>query len=104
MALRRLNRLLIVAAGLATAGLLAAPTAEAAVVRGIQEILAGIFQVPLQTIVGTLSGPPVVGTLFGAVNGVVSGVGLVAHGALELAASGVAVAKTVAPFLLPFLL
>ena len=102
MALRRLSRLLSAAAGLAAAGLLTAPAAEAAVVRGIQEVLAGIFQVPLQTIVGTFSGPPVLGTVFGVVNGVVSGVGLVTHGALELAASGVSIAKTVAPYVLPF--
>lgn len=104
MALRGLSRVLIVPTGLVLGGLLVTPPAEAAVVRGIQEIIVGLLQVPVSTIVGTFSGPPVVGTVFGAVNGVVRGVGLVTHGALELAASGVSIAKTVAPFLLPFLL
>ena len=82
----------------------AAPPAEAAIFRGIQEIVAGVFQVPLSTLVGTFSGPPIVGTLFGAVSGLVQGVGLVAHGTLELAASGVSMAKAVAPYVLPFVL
>jgi len=104
MALRGLSRVLVVSTGLALGGLSFTPRADAAIVRGIQEVLAGILQVPLSTIAGTFSGPPVIGTVFGAVHGVVSGVGLVTHGALELAASGVSIAKTVAPFVLPFLL
>ena len=78
--------------------------AEAAIVRGIQEVLAGVLQIPLSTIAGTFNGPPIIGTLFGALGGAVKGVGLVAHGALELAASGVSLAKTIGPYLLPFLL
>ncbi len=84
--------------------LLIVPPAEAAIVRGITEVLAGLFQLPLSTLVGTFSGPPVVGTVLGAMNGLLSGVGLVAHGALELAWSGAAAAKAVAPYVLPFVL
>ena len=84
--------------------LLCAPSAEANVIRGIGKILSGVLLVPLSTLAGTFSGPPLVGTIAGAFNGTVQGVGLVASGALELANSGVAVAKTVAPYLLPFLL
>ena len=80
------------------------PIAEAAIVRGIQEVLAGVLQIPLSTIAGTFNGPPIIGTLFGALSGAVKGVGLVAHGALELAASGVSLAKTIGPYLIPFLL
>ena len=76
--------------------------AEAAIVKGLQEVVAGIFQLPLSTIVGTFQGPPIIGTLFGAANGLLGGVGLIAHGALELAASGAAVAKAAAPYVLPF--
>jgi hypothetical protein len=79
-------------------------SAEAAIVRGLQQVISGVFQVPISILVGTFSGPPVVGTVFGAVNGLVSGVGLVASGTLELAASGVSIAKMVAPYVLPFLL
>ena len=78
--------------------------AEAAVLRGLQEIITGILQVPLSTLAGTFGGPPVVGTVAGVLSGLVNGIGLVAHGALELAASGVSIAKTVAPYVLPFVL
>ena len=70
--------------------------------RGVQEVVAGIFQLPLSILSGTFNGPPVVGTLMGAFSGAVQGVGLLAHGALELAASGVSIAKAAAPFILPF--
>ena len=63
----------------------------------------GVLQIPLQILAGTFSGPPVVGTAFGAVNGVVRGLGLVTHGALELVSSGLGIAKAAAPFVLPFL-
>ena len=82
--------------------LLSASTAEAAIVRGIQEVVGGIFQLPLSILAGTFNGPPVVGTLMGALSGTLKGVGLVAHGALELAASGVSIAKAAAPYILPF--
>ena len=81
-----------------------ASTAEAAIVKGLQEVLAGLFQVPLSTLAGTFRGPPVIGTVVGAASGILSGVGLVAHGALELALSGVGLAKSAAPYVLPFVL
>jgi len=85
--------------------LLASPRpAEAAILKGIQQVVSGVFQLPISILTGTFNGPPVIGTVFGAVNGLVSGVGLVSHGAMELAASGVSIAKMVAPYLLPFLL
>jgi hypothetical protein len=90
------------AAALGVGLLLIAPPAEAAIVRGLQEVIAGVLEVPLSTLVGTFTGPPVLGTVFGAVTGIIHGVGLVAHGALEFAASGVSIAKTVGPYLLPF--
>ena len=83
---------------------LLAPPAEAAIFRGLQELIGGVLQLPVQTLVGTFHGPPVIGTLFGAVNGAVQGIGLLAHGTLEIASSGVGIAKMVAPYLLPFLL
>ncbi|MBI3458363.1 MAG: hypothetical protein HY002_21540, partial [Candidatus Rokubacteria bacterium] len=47
---------------------LASP-AEAGLIRGIQEVVAGILQVPIATLVGTFSGPPVLGTVLGTANG-----------------------------------
>ena len=81
-----------------------APRAEAGLVRGIQEIIAGVLQVPLSTIAGTFGGPPIAGTLFGAASGLFTGVGLVADGALNVVFGALGIAKTVAPYVLPFVL
>jgi hypothetical protein len=77
--------------------------AEAGLVRGVQEIVSGVFQVPLSILGGTLGGPPVIGTVFGAVNGVLGGAGLVTSGALNVVGGTLGLAKSVAPFFLPFL-
>ena len=97
-------REILVAAALMAVSLLIATPAEAALARGIQEVIAGVLQVPISIIAGTFNGPPVVGTVFGALSGTVQGVGLVAHGALELAASAVSIAKRVGPYLIPIFL
>lgn len=81
-----------------------AEPAEANIVSGLSKIVAGAFQLPLSVLVGTFSGPPIVGTLMGAVNGTIRTVSLVAGGTLELATDGVALAKRAAPYVLPFLL
>jgi len=78
--------------------------AEADVIRGIVKVVSGVLQVPLSTLVGTFSGPPVIGTLMGAINGTLQGLGLMASGALDLARSGIDIAKTVGPYVLPFVL
>ena len=94
---------LFAVAGLALLCVLA-PPAEAAIVRGIAKIIGGVFQVPAQLLSGTFTGPPIVGTALGAVNGVVGGVGMVASGLLDLASSAFGIAKTVGPFVFPFVL
>mgnify|MGYP001572826571 CR=1 FL=1 len=98
-----MKRLACLVAGLAAVWLAWPATAEAAIVKGILEVLTGVLQIPVQTLGGTFSGPPVLGTVMGAASGLIQGTGLVAHGALELAMSGVSIAKSVAPYLLPFL-
>jgi hypothetical protein len=80
-----------------------APPAEAGLFRGAREVVSGVLQVPLSTLAGTFRGPPVVGTVFGAVNGLFGGLGLITSGALNLAAGTLGLAKSAAPFLLPFL-
>lgn len=97
--LRRLGVVSTLLVGL----LLFASPAAANPISGVGKILFGILQVPLSTLVGTFSGPPILGTAMGAVNGTFQGAGLIASGALELAMDGVALAKMAAPFVLPFL-
>lgn len=93
-----------IGAAVAVVLLVATPRAEANLVRGVQEVVAGVLEVPLSTLAGTFSGPPVFGTAVGAVGGVVRGVGLVAQGALDLVSGAVPLAKAAVPYLLPFLL
>ena len=78
--------------------------AEADVIRGLGKVISGVLQLPLSTLAGTFSGPPIVGTLLGAINGTIQGIGLVASGALDLAASGISMAKMVGPYLIPIFL
>ena len=80
------------------------PSAEADIIRGIQRIVAGVFALPLNTIQGTFSGPPVIGTLLGAVNGTINTVTLVAGGALDILDTAVPLAQAVAPYVLPFVI
>ena len=103
MALRRLTRRLapiVFVAGL----LLAAPAAHADIVRGVTKIIGGVLALPMSVLAGTFNGPPIIGTLVGAVNGVFSGVGMVLGGALDVASSAIPLAKAVAPYVLPFIL
>ena len=84
--------------------LLCAPPAHADIIRGLTKILTGVLTLPVSIITGTFSGPPVLGTVLGVVNGAVGGVTMVASGLLDLAASAVPIAKAVAPFLIPVFL
>ena len=83
--------------------LLFASPAHANPIHGIGSMLFGVLQAPFSVLAGTFGGPPVIGTIAGAVSGTTRAVGLVANGALELAGDGVAVARMIGPFLLPFL-
>lgn len=96
---------LLICAGIPLVTLLwRTPTAEADIVRGLQKIVAGVLQVPLSTLTGTFSGPPVIGTAMGAIGGAINGVGLVLSGVFEVVAGVVPLAKSAAPFLIPVFL
>lgn len=84
--------------------LVMAPPADADILSGVKNVIAGVLAIPLSTLGGTFSGPPIIGTLMGAINGTVNGIGLVAQGALDLAASGFSIAKSVGPYLIPIFL
>ena len=96
MALRRV----IIAVG----GLVLFPQlASAEIFQGIQKILAGIIKLPANTLVGTLTGPPVIGTISGLLSGTIQSVGLIGSGLVDIAASAVSLAKLAGPYVLPFL-
>ena len=83
--------------------LMAAP-AEASLGSGILKIVNGILYVPAATLRGAVSGPPGVGLVLGALSGVLGGAMLVTQGAVDLVASGLSIAKRIAPVVLPFVL
>ena len=87
-----------------SAVLAAAPRAEAGVLDGVMDVVSGVLNVPVAILQGTFNGPPVVGTLLGAINGVLGGTALVARGALRLGVAAVETAKRVGPYLIPIFL
>ena len=87
-----------------TAILLAAPPpAHAGLLQGLVEIVAGVLEVPRAALVGTFTGPPVVGTVGGVLVGAVRGVGLLAGGAFHVVTGVVPLALKAAPFIPIFL-
>lgn len=78
--------------------------AQANPISAVGKVVAGVLQVPVSIIVGTFSGPPIIGTLLGTANGLLQGTAMVAGGVLELGMDGIALAKMAAPYVLPFVL
>ena len=68
--------------------------------RGISRLLTAPFQMPRYLIEGTLSGPPLLGTVGGALKGTLYTVSSVLNGTLDIARGAVPYAKYAAPFLL----
>lgn len=94
--------------GLTSAGVLViqlfiGQTSSAEIIQGIKDIVEGVLTVPYATVVGTVNGPPLIGTIVGALNGTLNGVLLVTRGALELADAAIGIGLKAAPFVLPFL-
>ena len=77
----------------------APPPAHANVLRGLVEIVAGVLEIPRSALVGTFTGPPIIGTVAGVLTGAVRGVGLLASGAFDLVSSAVPLALKAAPFI-----
>lgn len=93
MALRRLAIILV--------ALLALPgTAQAGLIEGLGKIVSGVFEVPASIVAGTLGGPPIIGTVVGAVAGTLNGAKLITFGALETVVSAIPLALKLLPFLL----
>ena len=73
--------------------------ASADLVRGVEYIVAGVFEVPRATLAGTFGGFPIVGTVFGFLGGTLRGLAMVTRGTLEL----IPVAAQLAPLIPVFL-
>jgi hypothetical protein len=68
-------------------------------VGGLGQLLTGVFAIPVEAIQGTLSGPPILGTIGGILSGAVHTVGSTLGGVLQVAKSIVPIAASLAPFL-----
>jgi hypothetical protein len=73
--------------------------AHADIGRGIQYLFAGLVELPRSTLIGTVSGFPVLGTVFGVLGGAVRSVGLVSRGALEVLGGVVPFVGRLAPLI-----
>ncbi len=103
MALRRVAGAKLFITGFIVSAWAVTPAAEAGIVEGVQEVVVGVLSPPLGALQGTFSGPPLFGTLVGALQGTVNGVGLITHGVLQIVGGAIPLAKAAAPFVLPFL-
>ncbi len=81
----------------------ATPKAHAGFLDGVGDVVAGAFALPLDILSGTFSGPPVIGTVSGVLNGAMHTIGYTARGVFKLAGAAAPVAMSVAPFLPIFL-
>ena len=81
--------------------LIAAPAqpARADIVGGAADIVVGALSLPFEILKGTLTGPPVVGTLIGAVNGSIHTVGYATRGLFRIAQGAVPLVMKLLPFL-----
>ena len=76
-----------------------APAAEAGLLSGLMRIVSGIIEIPRSTLVGTFSGPPIVGTVGGVLAGAFNSVTMVVGGVFETVASLVPLAMKAAPLI-----
>ena len=74
-------------------------SAHAGIASGLMKIVMGVLEVPRATLAGTFSGPPIVGTVIGAVAGTLHGAFMVASGAIETVVSAIPLAAKAAPLI-----
>lgn len=79
------------------------PEACADILRGLLRVVGGVLEVPRSTLAGTVGGPPILGTLAGALTGVIRGAGMIVGGTLETALSAIPFAAKLAPYIPVFL-
>jgi len=70
---------------------------------GIGDIIGAAFSLPAGILQGTLGGPPIIGTVGGALAGALNTVSLALRGVLRLAGVAIPVAAKAAPFIPLFL-
>lgn len=101
------SRRVLLVVGMVAAWLVAAPIpsahADNDLIGGIGDIISGALSIPAGILSGTLSGPPVIGTVGGAVFGALNTVSLATRGVLRLVGVAIPIAASAAPYLPLFL-
>lgn len=72
-------------------------------VSAVGDLVAGVLSVPVGVLAGTVNGPPIIGTVGGALQGAASTVGYTLRGALRLIGVAIPAAASVAPYIPVFL-
>ena len=72
--------------------------------QGLIDVVTGPLELPKQVVVGTFTGPPLLGTIAGVFTGTFSAVGTTLRGVAELASGALGLGSALAPYALPFLL
>ena len=84
--------------------LIAAPAVcDASLTGGVMDLVGGVFAIPMGIVRGTLGGPPILGTVGGALQGVLQTVALTTRGAFEIVGVAIPMAAKVAPLIPLFL-
>ena len=82
---------------------LPAPAAEASLGGAIADLVSAVFALPSSVLAGTFGGPPVIGTIAGALQGAVNTVGYATRSALQFVGVAIPLAAKIAPFIPLFL-
>ncbi len=88
--------------------LLAAPMRRAAadgngLMGGVGDIVGGVMSIPMGILAGTMGGPPILGTVGGALAGSLNALSLTTRGVLKLVGVAIPMAATAAPYIPLFL-
>ena len=95
-------RLMLVA--LLCVALLPATAYAGNLAQGIVDVISGPFEIPKQIVIGTFTGPPILGTVAGLFTGAFSAVGTTLRGVGEIASGAISTGSALAPYVLPFIL
>ncbi len=72
-------------------------------VGGVGDIVTGVLAIPFDVLAGTFNGPPVIGTIGGALHGTIYALSSVTRGLLRLIGVAIPIAEKVAPLIPIFL-
>jgi len=89
--------------GLVVAARVPAARADDDLFGGVADIVTGALSIPAGAIAGTLSGPPILGTVTGTLLGALNTLSLATRGVLRLAGAAIPIISRLAPLLPVFL-